>query len=359
MGVTPKKDKNGTYYVQYRKRDIYGNSIKTTKRGFKTKKEAEKWYARFLLQQSSSMDMLFKDFWELYMEDMSSRLKITTLKQKQFKFKKNLLPYFGNVPMNKITVPMIRKWQNDMMALGYKPTTLKTINNELHAIMKYAVDYYDLGKSPCDRAGSMGKSKADERPHWSYEEFSKFIEAVVNKQDAWLGFNIIYWTGVRVGELLALRVSDIDFENSEIRIDETRTVLDGEELIDTPKTDSSVRVIKIHEELLTAIREYIDALYKPKPDTLLFAAHTKRFFEHEMDRGIKISGVKRITVHDLRHSHASLLLKMGHNFLEISKRLGHGSVRTTIETYCHAAEDSQERIADSLGKLDRGDADGV
>ena len=113
---------------------------------------------------------------------------------------------------------------------------------------------------------------------------------------------------MRIGELLALQVKDVNFEDGTIRVDESLTRLDGEDLITAPKTESSVRVITIHKELQDEIREHISTLYRPKPGTRLFVGRTKSFFEHEMERGIKSSGVKKITVHCTRHSHARLIL---------------------------------------------------
>ena len=141
----------------------------------------------------------------------------------------------------------------------------------------------------------MGKSKADERPYWTLEEFQKFSDAIMDKRDSWMAFQILFWTGMRIGELLALQVKDVNFEDGTIRVDESLTRLDGEDLITAPKTESSVRVITIHKELQDEIREYISTLYRPKPGTRLFAGRTKSFFEHEMERGIKLSGVKKIS----------------------------------------------------------------
>ena len=100
-------------------------------------------------------------------------------------------------------------------------------------------------------------------------------------------------------------------------------------------------------------------LYRARPTTRLFAGRTKSFFEHEMEKGIRLSGVKKITVHCTRHSHASMLVQMGFSPIEIAKRLGHGKVTTTIETYCHQPMDAQKKIADRLGKVERGEEHGV
>ena len=163
MSCSAKKDPNGTWRIQYRWTDWTGAKKKSQKRGFKTK-GAEEWYAHFLLQQSSDPTMTLADFWEIYKADMEKRLRKTTMKQKEYVMNDKVLPYFGNTPINEITAPMIRKWQGEMMEKGFKPTYLKTIHNQLSAILNYAVNFYDLRSNPCRKAGSMGKSRADERP---------------------------------------------------------------------------------------------------------------------------------------------------------------------------------------------------
>lgn len=359
MSCSAKKDSNGTWHIQYRWTDQTGTKKKSQKRGFKTKREAEDWYQHFMLQQTSDPTMTLNDFWEIYKSDMEKRLRKTTMKQKEYVMNDKVLPYFGTTPINAITAPMIRKWQGEMMEKGFKPTYLKTINNQLNSILNYAVDFYDLRSNPCRKASSMGKSKADERPYWTLEEFKKFLDAVIDKKDTWVAFNILFWTGIRLGELLALTVSDINFEDGTLTIDESLTRLDGIDIITDPKTESSKRVITIHQELQDILREYISGIYRARPTTRLFAERTKSYFEHEMERGIRLSGVKKITVHCCRHSHASMLVQLGFSPVEIAKRLGHGKVTNTIETYCHQSMDAQVKIADRLGKVERGEEDGV
>ena len=131
---------------------------------------------------------------------MEKCLRKTTMKQKEYVMNDKVLPYFGKTPINEITAPMIRKWQGEMMDKGFKPTYLKTIHNQLSAILNYAVNFYDLRSNPCRKAGSMGKSKADERPYWTLEEFQKFSDAIMDKQDSWMAFQILFWTGMRIGD---------------------------------------------------------------------------------------------------------------------------------------------------------------
>ena len=164
---------------------------------------------------------------------MEKRLRKTTMKQKEYVMKDKVLPYFGNTPINAITAPMIRKWQGEMIDKGFKPTYLKTINNQLSSILNYAVRFYELRSNPCHKAGSMGKSKADERPYWTLEEFQKFSDAIMDKRDSWMAFQILFWTGMRIGELLALQVKDVNFEDGTIRVDESLTM--KERLIEKQK----------------------------------------------------------------------------------------------------------------------------
>ena len=351
MACNAKKDSNGTWHIQYRYTDWTGTNRKSIKRGFRTKKEAEEWLNRFLLQKATDPNMTLRELWEVYKEDMSNRIKETTMANKEYIVVSKILPYFEETPINEITPAKIRKWQNEMMSKGFKATYLKTINNQLTAMLNYAVSFCELKSNPCHKAGAMGKNKADERPHWTLEEFNRFSEAISDKHQSWIGFQIMFWTGIRVGELLALKVNDFDYENKTLRIDESFARLKGKDIISSPKTENSVRTITIHDELADYIKEYILCLYDHKPSSRLFSERTKEFFEHEIERGIEKSGVKKITVHCLRHSHASMLVDMGFSPMEIAKRLGHGRVTTTIETYCHANDNSQQKMADALGKI--------
>ena len=216
--------------------------------------------------------------------------------------------------------------------MGYSPTYLKTINNQLSAIFNYAIRYYDLKSNPCAKAGSMGKSKAEEMDFWTGEEFRKFIDSVMNKRLSYMAFMTLYWTGMRLGELLALNPKDVDLEKRTISITKSYQRLGKKDVITPPKTPKSKRVITIPEFLAADIKDYMDSLYDLQENDRLFHI-TKYYLEHEMQRGIKESGVKRIRVHDLRHSHASMLIELGFSPLEIANRLGHEIKERPIITF--------------------------
>lgn len=342
-----KDKKTGKWLIQYRYTDWQGKRRKSTKRGFATKREAEEWLRNFLITQKADFDMKFEDFWKMYYADMETRLREHTMRTKKYIVELKILPYFGNKRVNDITAADIRQWQNELIKMGYSPTYLKTINNQLSAIFNYAIRYYDLKSNPCAKAGSMGKSKAEEMDFWTGEEFRKFIDSVMNKRLSYMAFMTLYWTGMRLGELLALNPKDVDLEKRTISITKSYQRLGKKDVISPPKTPKSKRVITIPEFLAADIKDYMDSLYDLQENDRLFPI-TKYYLEHEMQRGIKESGVKRIRVHDLRHSHASMLIELGFSPLEIANRLGHEKVETTLNTYAHLYPNKQTKLAERL-----------
>lgn len=233
--------------------------------------------------------------------------------------------------------------------IGYElfKTYVRTINNQMAVLFHYAEKFYDMENNPCRKAGTIGSSKADTVNFWTKEEFDIFIKAVKDKPAFYLAFEILFWTGMRIGELLALTAQDIDLEKGTISISKCLVRIKGQNVIHKPKTPRGRRIISIPFFLVDDIEEFLGKLYGIMIDDQIFK-FTKSFMEHEMERGCKLSGVRKIRLHDLRHSHASLLINMGVEPLEIKNRLGHEKIYTTIDTYCHLYPDRQRSIADKL-----------
>ncbi len=146
------------------------------------------------------------------------------------------LPYFGEMPVNEIKPTDIRNWQNELInyrqknGRGYAPTYLRTINNQLTAAFNFAVKFYGLKENPCHKAGTMGKKNADEMLFWTNEEFKVFIEAMESRPVGYTVFMVLYYTGLRVGELLALTPEDIDFNRQIISVNKNYQRLNGKGL---------------------------------------------------------------------------------------------------------------------------------
>lgn len=349
--MTVSKNSKGLWDIQFYYKDFRGQNVKKHKRNFKTKKEAIEWADKFIAQQSHNLDMDFTSFWQLYRDDMKERLRENTVRTKDYIVELKILPYFGKKKVADITAADIRRWQNTLMKAGYSQTYLKTINNQLSAIFNYAVRYYDLPKNPCTQAGSMGKGKADEMKFWTQEEFETFIEFVKDKPISYYAFLTLYWTGIRLGELLALTLADFDAEEKTLSITKSYQRINGRDVITEPKTTKSKRVITLPDFMVLELEEYVGKLYGMMANDRLFSI-TKSYLEKEMIRGTELSGVKKIRLHDIRHSHASLLIsKLGVQPNLVAERLGHEKIQTTLSTYSHLYPNQSRDLADQLNRL--------
>ena len=261
------KDKNGTWYVSARYTNWKGEADRKLKRGFQTKKEASEWERNFFLENAGNLEMTFEAFYELYKKNMQDRIKLSTWKMKESVIESKILPYFRKKRMCDIKPRDVVTWQNTMLKMRdddgnpYSPVYLKTIHNQLSAIFNHAVKFYDLPNNPAQKAGNMGKEKSREMLFWTQEEYKAFAEAVMDKPISFYAFEVLYWGGLRLGELLALTRKDIDFKRGIIRINKSYQRIDGEDVITDPKTPNSVRNVQMPEFLAEELKDYLDSLY--------------------------------------------------------------------------------------------------
>lgn len=352
-----KDKKTGKWFVMSWYSTLDGQRKQKCKRGFQTKREALEWEREYQLADKCNTDMLFKTFAEEYLSEMRLRLKLNTFITKSNIFNKYIIPYFANRRLSEITPKDIRVWQNmilsrtDASGKALSKCYMKTIHNQISAIFNYAVRFYGLPSNPAALAGNMGKETNGEMKFWTQDEYRKFSYAVMDKPMSYYAFEVLYWTGVREGELLALTPGDFDFEAMTLRINKSFQRIHGEDVITDPKTPKSIRTIKLPDFLCKEIQDYMTMFYKLEENTRLFPV-SKHFLYHEMNRGCKISGVKRIRIHDLRHSHISLLIEMGFSPVAIAQRVGHESITITFR-YAHMFPTVQEQMATKLNKTKR------
>ena len=347
-----KNKANYTCYVQFRYTDWKGERQQKLKRGFATKKEAQAWEREFLMQKQADVNMTFESFAQLYEKDMKPKLKLNTWLTKESIIQKKILPYFGKRKLSEITAKDVMDWQNAIRGLTdakgkpYSPTYLKTVHNQLSALFNHAVRYYGLQVNPAAKAGNMGVEERREMLFWTKEEYLKFADAMMDKPLSYYAFEMLYWCGIREGELLALTPTDFDFEAGTVSISKSYQRLKGKDVITTPKTKKSNRVIKMPKFLCGEMEDYLKMFYSTGANERIFPV-SKHYLHHEMDRGAKAAGVKRIRIHDLRHSHISLLIDMGFTALAIADRVGHESIDITYR-YAHLFPTRQTEMADKL-----------
>ena len=347
-----KNDKTGKWEVRTYYKDFTGTNKQKTKRGFATKHEAQDWERAFKLQQDQNMDMFFEDFVEIYTNDKKPRIKLNTWMTKQHIIDTKILPYFGKKKLSEIRTSDILSWQNEIMKQNkengtqYSQTYLKTIHNQLSAILNHAVNMYGLRVNVARKAGNMGKEQSKEMLFWTQEEYLRFVETIADKEESYIAFEILYWCGIRLGELLALTPADFNFETHTLSVNKSFQRIAGKDVITDPKTPKSNRRIIMPEFLSTEIKDYIKRLYGISKRDRIFQL-SKSFLHHEMDRGVALSGVKRIRIHDLRHSHVSLLINMGFSALAIGDRVGHEAIDITYK-YAHLFPTVQTDMAKKL-----------
>ena len=347
-----KNEDNGTWYVMARYVNWKGERKQKCKRGFATKKEAQERERMFQLQNSSDLDMSFEAFTELYINDVKNRLKENTWLTKEHIIRTKILPYFGKLKISEISTKEIITWQNEMLAYRdekkkpYSQTYLKTLHNQLSAIFNHAVRYYELRSNPAAKVGNMGSEEHKEMLFWTKEEYKKFSYEMMDKPVSFYAFEMLYWCGIREGELLALTAADFNFDKETVTINKSYQRLHGEDVITTPKTKKSNRTIKMSEFLAEEMQEYIKMQYEIEPTGRLFPI-SKSYLHREIERGCKETGLQKIRIHDLRHSHVSLLIELGFSAVAIADRLGHESIEITYR-YAHLFPSKQNEMANKL-----------
>lgn len=351
MGYYKDKERK-TWFVEVRYKDIYGTPKKKKKRGFKTATEAKKWEMEFLNSLYSDPEINFSNLYKNYFQDLSLRLKPSTLYIREINFRKHFLPYFGEMKIKEISPLVIREWQNKILSENYSEGFMTTLHRQLTSFFNYAIKFYNLKNNPCSTAGKIKISKpANEIQIWTPENFNLFISKI-RKPEVRLAFQILFYTGMRSGELMALNFNDIDYSNNTIKISKSYYKIAGKGAITTPKTDSSNRSIICPTFLLEDIKTYYDSLYQKEPNQKIFM-FAKDNLRHYIRNYSEILNIPRIRVHDLRHSYASYLLQKNVSILAISKQLGHKDVKLTLSIYSHLLPEANDYLKEILNNMNK------
>ena len=193
----------------------------------------------------------------------------------------------------------------------------------------------------------MGSSDNRSLDFWTVGEYQKFIQTMEPGNRYYLIFEVLFWTGCRIGELLALTPKDNDFERSQISITKTYYRTERQDVITEPKTKQSVRLIEIPEFLKQEIKDFIDGHYGMPENERLFPI-VQEAVQHKMKHQMEKAGVKKIRVHDLRHSHVAYLINKGIEPILIKERVGHKDIRITLNTYGHLYPNTNLEVANKL-----------
>ena len=272
------------------------------------------------------------------------------MKNKKYMIDSHVIPYLGDKKMNEVAPADIIAWQNEIRSKNFSESYQRMLQNQVTALFTHAQRIYNLSNNPCKKVKKIGRSDVRRLEFWTYEEYQKFIATFEKETRSYLMFEILFWTGMREGEMLALAMEDIDLVNKQIHITKTYYRANKKDIITEPKTDNSVRTIEIPDFLAKEIEDYWRRLFQYPKDERLFPVVAEAV-QHTMKRHIVKAGIKKIDVHSLRHSHCAYLIKQGVQPLIIKERLGHKDIKITLNTYGHLYPNEQKKVASLLDNL--------
>lgn len=347
MGVY--KDENtGTWFVKCYYQNYTGARKQKMKRGFKLQREAKEWERNFLEVQQGTPDMTFESLVKLYYADLKGRSKESTIRSHTSSINKHILPFFKGMRVNEIIPANIRRWQRELNETKLSEHSKNTVNRYLNSIFNFAVKYYRLNKSPCATVKKIGKVTHSIN-FWTLDEFKLFLPTVTDPIIR-AAFLVLFYTGIRCGELLALKVKNFDQGNKTLTIKGTFNRFGLVDNITEPKTENSNRTITLPDFLCDELAALIGRIYEPEPDDRIFMTISKYDLYTARDEGIAATGLKYIQIHDLRHSHVSLLINMGFSAFLIAERIG-DTVEMVNKVYGHLYPNRHKEVANLLNDM--------
>ena len=351
--------------------DIYGENKQIERKvyGLDEAKQVEQELLYSVKKETPAQKLSVSELYREYINAKKSEIRETTLKKKCEIIEHHILPYLENCKLDKLNAKVLQQWKQEVDNVGNLSIGMKKkIYGEFRAMLNFAVMLEYLPKNPLLKVGNF---KAPLETHkemlfYTSEEFRKYITVAKEKatecQDNiqlwnyYVFFYIAFFTGMRKGEIYALTWNDIQKDGIHITKSLSQK-LQGEDRITPPKNKSSIRIVQVPEPLEKVLDEHYErckSLENFTDDYLVCGGLTalRDTTVDKMNRKFAdLSGVKRIRIHDFRHSHASLLANNGINIQEIARRLGHSDVNTTLRTYSHLYPKESERALKILNDI--------
>ncbi len=353
--------KTNTWFFRKRVQNVDG-SIKNCKRsGFKTKKEALKAEVEFCFANTANT-ITISVLWNEYTKYRRNKVKASTLYSNRLIASKYILPAFGNRETKTITVSDISKWQEELLKTGLSIQRVNSICLIFSQLFDFGKTFYSLTDNPVKKIGSIKDQsiKVQKIDIWTKEEFELFIDKVNSVQYKTL-FYTLYYTGMRIGEVLALTFEDVDLDNKIIYVNKTLSFGDENKkgyMVTAPKTRNGNRKIDLSSRFISIINDYLQYIksnhIKYDDKDFLFGISKplpKTTIGRIKNNACKEAGVKQIRIHDFRHTHASMLIEKGVDPLYVKERLGHDDISTTLNTYSHLFASRRKSIIETIEKL--------
>lgn len=357
MAIYQEKNKNKwtkdgrSWYFRCYYTDIYGNRKQKVSKLYLTKKIAQEAERDFLTKISYenkiNEEIMFIDVYNEWLEFRKKQLKTQSLYSLKKRSKLHIVKFLENYKLHSIKIDTIHKWYNELNKNKFSIEYKNKIIGEFRCLLEYARDNYNfdnkiIAKIQPYRVESPIKNLRDsETNFWTYDEFQQFIK-VVNDEFYYTVFNFLYFTGLRYGEMCALNWNDFDEKNKTIEITKTLTdkVDDEKYIITSPKTNNSIRIIDLDDDLYKILVKHKNKEKKLYNfDNSMFIFGNVRYlpattFRRKLNYYINLANVKKITTHGFRHSHISLLIYLGCDVREVALRAG-DTVQMIEKVYIH------------------------
>ena len=334
---------NGVYYFSVRYKDINGKvkQKKVQNKEWRTQREAKEAERQFLERVHPTGDMLLSSWFEFFMDSKRIQNRETTVKRDEGIYRIYIAPYFGDTPMSSLSKTDVKRWQTKIAQMPLSARSIYVIQQKMKQILDQAVKYDIIPRNPLLEIIKKEEEKK-EYAFFTLEEFSQYLSVITDVRDRAF-FSVLFFCGLRLGEILGLQIKD--YSDGKLNINKQFTI---SLKYDKVKNKNGNRVIGLDDFTKSCIDEMLTH-YVASPEDGLFHGYnfSRSAIRRRNDEYIKKAGVKRIRLHDFRHSHATFLLRMGYSYPDVAKRLG-DTVDTIIKVYGHPYDDSDDRIVSTL-----------
>lgn len=345
-----KDKKRGTYYYSTIVDLPNGEKKRYMKRGFKSRKEAKNAEIDFLynFDVEDEENLSFGQVAAMYLNWYKKRRKASSYAKIESVVRIHLLPRFNNKKIKQLTRRDVIKMHDDLLDT-LSSTSVKKVHTVLSSVLNYAIKMEYLKNNVAREVGNIDLKENKRVDYWNLDEFKTFINEV-DRLDFRTLFMVLFYGGLRKGEALALTWKDVDFDNNIINIDKTVSKRN----ITSPKNESSIRKIQLPRHTMNLLSE-LKLSTTNKPNYVVFGEVYDHLSETTIDRYFKKyfdaankklkdnDKLRRIRLHDFRHSHASYLINLGNDIQIVSKRLGHSNTSTTLDIYAHLYPNAEEK----------------
>ena len=354
------KSKNGTYYFRIYVK-VNGRAKQVNRKGFRTRSECAEALRKFDLEQEgitkkeqelarTISTIKFKDKADEFFKEQEKFLKQTTLIQYRYYFDKHCISYFGSKPIATISSNQIKEWQSHMMKLTSNRHTNK-IFKILSKYFNFLCDFYGLEKNPCNVIHNLRYTNSEIK---QVEKQIKVIEQedyqafwnVLPTLQAKVIFDILYKCGLRINELRGLLWEDVNLESATIQVNKQCVYIDGVNTLVTPKSKTSNRIINLPKSLLNELETYLNSIDYTLDGKFYVCGNSVPISEETINRwkntAVKESSILNFTLHELRHSFGSNMIKNGFDIKYVSEQMGHESIGVTMKVYHHLLKSVEE-----------------